>query len=249
MARIDYEEAAGAYDRARGLDLEGLEEWRAAVAQWLPEDRSARILDVGAGTGQWAMAFATWFEAAVVAVEPSAGMRAEGRRKTRGLPVEYVGGAAERLPVRNGSCDLAWLSTVIHHIPDLDAAARELRRAVRPGGAVLVRSSFPGRTGGITLFRYFPEAATVVETFPSVERTRQAFEGAGFRFEKLGPVAQTSVKDLVTYRDRVRHRSADTVLRLMDDEVYARGVARIEADIVAGVEGPLVDHLDLLVFR
>jgi hypothetical protein len=35
----------------------------------------------------------------------------------------------------------------------------------------------------------------------------------------------------------------------MDDHVYMRGIARLEADIVAGGEGPLVDELDLLVFR
>ncbi|MFI7650676.1 hypothetical protein ACIBTZ_32060 [Micromonospora sp. NPDC049460] len=29
--------------------------------------------------------------------------------------------------------DAAWMSTMIHHIADLDAAARELRRGDRPG--------------------------------------------------------------------------------------------------------------------
>ncbi|MEX0782969.1 MAG: methyltransferase domain-containing protein [Dehalococcoidia bacterium] len=249
MARIDYNEASRTYDRARGLELDALDGWRRAVAPWLPAGQPARILDLGAGTGQWALAFATWFDAAIVAVEPSAGMRAEGRVKTRGLPVEYVGGAGERLPIREQTCDLAWLSTVIHHIPDLDACARDLRRVVRPGGAALIRSAFPGRTDRITLFRYFPEAARVVDSFPSVERTRVSFEGAGFGFEALQPVPQVSARDLAAYRARVQHRSADTVLRLMDDDVYARGVARIEADIAAGVEGPLVDELDMMVFR
>lgn len=247
MARIDYEEAAGAYDRARGLELEGLEEWRRAVEPWLGS--AERVLDVGAGTGQWALAFAGWFDARIVALEPSAGMGAEGRRKTGGLNVDYLGGTGDQLPLRDGSCDAAWLSTVIHHISDLDGCARELRRVVRPGGAVLIRSAFPGRTDRITLFRYFPEAARVVESFPSVERTREAFEGAGFAFELLRPVGQVSVRDLRAYRERVAHRSADTVLRLMDDEVYARGIARLEGDIAAGKSGPLVDELDLLVFR
>jgi ubiquinone/menaquinone biosynthesis C-methylase UbiE len=182
-------------------------------------------------------------------MEPSAAMRAEGRRKTTGLRVEYVGGAAEWVPLRARACDFAWLSTVIHHIADLERAARELRRVVRPGGAVLVRSAFPGRTAGITLFHYFLGAAKVVDSYPSIEQTKQAMENAGFRFQALESVAQSSVKDVVAFRERVRHREADTVLRLMDDDVYARGVARIEADIAAGVDGPLVDHLDLLVFR
>ncbi len=246
MARIDYEEAARAYDRARGLELEGLGEWRQAVEPWLGPAR--RILDVGAGTGQWAVAFATWFDAAIVALEPSLGMATEGRRKPGSLGVDWVRGTGERVPMGTDSCDAAWLSTVIHHIADLDGCARELRRVVRPGGSVLIRSAFPGRTDRITLFHYFPEAARVIRTYPSAERTQQAFQRAGFTFELLRPVRQVSVRSLREYRYRVEHRSADTVLRLMDDDVYAQGIARLEADVEAGKQGPLVDELDLMVF-
>jgi SAM-dependent methyltransferase len=89
----------------------------------------------------------------VLAVEPSAAMRAHcGHR-----PV--VGGDAAALPLRAGTVDAVWLSTVIHHVPDLAALARELRRVLRPGGRVLIRSAFAGRPEGISLFRFFPEAA------------------------------------------------------------------------------------------
>lgn len=248
MARIDYEEAARGYDAARSLELEGLEEWRRAISRWLPAG-SPRILDLGAGTGQWSLAFAKWFGAKVLAVEPSVGMRGEGMRKTRACGAQWIGGRAEALPLTDASCHAAWLSTVIHHLSDLDASARELRRVVRPGGAVLVRSAFPGRTDRITLFRYFPEALSIVESYPSIEQTSAAFERAGFQRRELRAVPQVSVGDLVSYRQRLSHRSSDTVLRLMDDDVYTRGLERIERDIAAGVEtGPLVDELDLLVF-
>jgi ubiquinone/menaquinone biosynthesis C-methylase UbiE len=248
MARIDYEEAARGYDAARGLALEGLEDWRKAVSRWLPGDRP-RILDLGAGTGQWSFAFARWFQAKAVAVEPSPAMRKEGVHRTREFRVGWLAGRAESIPLRDASCDAAWLSTVIHHLSDLDASARELRRVVRPGGAVLVRSAFPGRTDRITLFRYFPEAASVVDSYPTIEQTSEAFERAGFQRRELRAVPQVSVGDLASYPQRLSHRSSDTVLRLMDDDVYARGLERLERDIAAGMEtGPLVDELDLLVF-
>jgi SAM-dependent methyltransferase len=47
-----------------------------------------------------------------------------------------------------GSADGAWLSLVIHHIPDLGAAAQEIRRVLRPGAAAMIRQAFPGRTSG-----------------------------------------------------------------------------------------------------
>ena len=43
------------------------------------------------------------------------------------LGVAWVGGQAERLPLRDGCCGGAWLSTVIHHLADLPGCARELR--------------------------------------------------------------------------------------------------------------------------
>ena len=247
MARIDYEEASRSYDSARGLALEGLEGWRIALGPHIP--RGAKVLDLGAGTGQWAGAFATWFDATVVALEPSRGMRSQGAGKTVGLPVQWLGGCGERLPLRSGSCDAAWLSTVIHHLRDLDGCARETRRAVRAGGAALVRSAFPGRTAQISLFRFFPEAARVVDSFPTVERTLSAFESAGFTHEALLPVAQQTVGDLAAYRARVSNRNADTTLRLMDDAAYERGLARLDEAIASGADAPVVDLLDLLVFR
>jgi ubiquinone/menaquinone biosynthesis C-methylase UbiE len=247
MARIDYEEAARSYDRARGLDEEGLSEWRTAVQAHIPT--GSRVLDIGAGTGQWAICFATWFLTPVVAVEPSRGMRTEGRRKAAGLTVEFVGGCGEALPVRDSACEVAWLSTVIHHLRDLDGCAREVRRVVRPDGVGMVRSAFPGRTDQISLFRFFPEAARVVDSFPSVERTVAAFEAAGFAFGDLTPVAQRTVGSLAAFRARVSNRSADTALRLMDDEAYGRGLARLDEAIARRSDTPIVDHLDLLVFR
>ena len=247
MARIDYEAASTLYDRARGLALDGLDAWRTAVRPYLAD--ADRLVDVGAGTGQWAMAFSEWFAISVVAVEPSRGMRLAGCRKASGPGVSWVGGTAECLPLRSESVDASWLSTVIHHFRDLDEAAREARRVTVSGGTALVRSAFPGRTEQISLFDFFPEAARVVETFPSVGRTVEAFENAGFRHELLEAVTQPTAPDLATYRTRVSNRAADTTLRLMDDAAYARGLARLDDAISRGFRGPVTDSLDLLVFR
>ena len=58
MALIDYEEAAPRYDAARGLALDGLLNWREAITPFISAVRKAPVVDVGAGTGQWAEAFA-----------------------------------------------------------------------------------------------------------------------------------------------------------------------------------------------
>jgi ubiquinone/menaquinone biosynthesis C-methylase UbiE len=176
-------------------------------------------------------------------------MRVAGIQKTRDLPVEYIAGNATSISLRSASCDAAWLSTVIHHIPDLDACARELRRVLHLSAPVLIRGAFPGRASGITLFRYFPEAASVVETYPTVEATVSAFERAGFSYQSLEPVPQQSVASLAEFRARVAHR-ADTTLKLIPGAAFEEGLRRLDDAIARGEhDGPVVDYLDLLVLR
>jgi ubiquinone/menaquinone biosynthesis C-methylase UbiE len=249
MARVDYDQLAASYDAGRALSSDGLEGWRAALAGYLPPPGGLPVLDVGAGTGLFAAAIAGWFDAEVVAVEPSAGMHSQARLGRPHARVAWVGGRAEQLPLRDGCCGGAWLSTVIHHLGDLPRCARQLRRVVRAGGPVLIRSSFPGRHQGITLFRFFPGAGRIAAGFPTVEATVAAFEAAGFAFETLRQVPQVSAPSLRAAVERVRRR-ADSTLQPLPDHEFAAGLAAMERAAAAeATPTPVVDHLDLLVLR
>jgi ubiquinone/menaquinone biosynthesis C-methylase UbiE len=163
--------------------------------------------------------------------------------------VAYLAGDAEHLPLHAHSCEAAWLSTVIHHIPDLPRCARELRRVLRPGGPVLIRGAFPGRLDRITLFRFFPEATAVAETFPSVEETCDAFAAAGFARERLESVPQVTANSLAAAYLRARER-ADTTLRGIGDRAFDAGLAALaRAAAQEAPPAPVLDYLDLLVLR
>ncbi len=51
---------------------------------------------------------------------------------------------------------------VIHHIPDLGACAQELRRVLRPGGPILIRSAFPGRLDGNSVWRARKKLVSII---------------------------------------------------------------------------------------
>src|SRR4030095_5240444 len=126
------------------------------------------------------------FGAAVVAVEPSEGMRRQARTARTHPRVAYVGGRGEQLPLRDGCCGSAGLSPVIHPLSDLAACAGELRRVVRPGGWVLVRQAFPDRPEpGTWLFTYWPGARAILARAPTLQATRATFAAAGFSFQRL----------------------------------------------------------------
>jgi ubiquinone/menaquinone biosynthesis C-methylase UbiE len=226
MARIRYDEpTAAAFKEVREVPRDGLAEWREAVRRELRPSPGMTVVDIGAGTGAFATAFSDWFGVSVVAVEPSAAMR---DRIPRRPAIDVLEGDASALPLADASADAAWLSLVLHHIPDLEAAAHEIRRVLRPGAPVLIRQGFPGRYDGVELVRWFPETALTIDTYPSVEQTCRAFAAAGFRRQALEQVRETyptSLADLLGQLDTLRR--ADTTLRTLGEDEFRRGKERI----------------------
>jgi len=245
MARVDYDAMASSYDAGRAVPLTALEPWRRALAPYVSAE--GLVLDLGSGTGIFAEAFARWFGARVIGVEPSAGMRARAVLERPHPLVVYVGGAAEHLPLKRGSCRVAWLSTVIHHFSRLEECAPEMRHALAPNGAVLIRSAFADRLDHIRLFHYFPEARAVAETFPTVRATVNAFAAVGFAVVALHRVTQQWAPSLRDYANRVRLR-ADTTLAALTEAEFSAGLRRLDLDVAHEHEpSPVIDGLDLLV--
>jgi ubiquinone/menaquinone biosynthesis C-methylase UbiE len=249
MARISYDEqTASAFKAVRELPREGLSDWREAVRCHLRPSPGMTLLDIGAGTGAFASAFSDWFDLSVVAVEPSAAMRA---RIPRTSAIQVLEGDATALPLPCESADAAWLSLVIHHVPDLEAAAHEIRRVLRPGAPVLMRQGFSDRIDDrIEIVRWFPETARLAATFPTLADTCEAFAIAGFRQEALEQVRETYAGGLADFlREVDTFRDADTTMRSLTEEEFLRGKERLRRAVDAGDPEPRSNTLDLLVLR
>lgn len=102
-----------------------------------------RVLDVGCGTGVFlpVIAAAVGRDGRVVGLDHSEAFLREARIRIadQGLEavVSLVSGDAHRLPFDDDSFDAAHTERVLMHLDDPDAAIRELRRVVRPGGRVV----------------------------------------------------------------------------------------------------------------
>jgi ubiquinone/menaquinone biosynthesis C-methylase UbiE len=260
MVRISYDEqTAAAFKAVREVPRDGLSEWREAVRRHLRPSQGMTLLDIGAGTGAFSAAFCDWFDLTVLAVEPSAAMR----NQIPQLPtIQVFEGDAGALPLPDASADAAWLSLVLHHLPDLGVAAHEIRRVLRPGAPILIRQGFPDRyepvgnlkLDGIELVRWFPETARTLATYPTVKDTCQAFAVAGFQLDALEQVRETyptSLADFVSQLDTFRH--ADTTMRQLTEDEFLRGKERLRravghAEDTASPE-TRSNWLDLLVLR
>lgn len=249
MARIEYDDnTAAAYKAVREVPRDGLTEWREAFRRHVEPAAGKTVVDIGAGIGTFSTAFRDWFGVNVVAVEPSASMRA---RIPAADGIRVLDGDAAALPLDDDSADAAWLSLVLHHIPDLEAAAREIRRVLRPGAPVLIRGGVSGTDYEvIELVRWFPETARTIDTFPSFAETCEAFALAGFPTVVHEQVAETRPSSLATFLEEIdTFRAADTTMRGLTDEEYARGKARLREAVRAGAADARTNALDLLVLR
>lgn len=245
---IDYNGAMSRdFNAGRGLSSHSLEVWRSALAPYLQS--ADHVLDLGSGTGRFALLIVEWFGNLVIGVEPARGMWEAVRNSGTNANVFYIGGCAEQIPLRKQSCDVAFLSNVYHHISDRPACASELHRVLRPGGRVLIRGAFSGRLGEITLFDHFPEAKAVCEQFPSMAETVEIFAGVGFKFETVTRVVQETCASLGELAVRTRLR-ADTTLALMTDKDFAARQTALERAAADEKEPtPVIETLDLLVLR
>ncbi len=105
---------------------------RNEVLRHLGDVKHKKILDVGCGTGHFSQPLAR--ENFIVGIDISPEMLAFAGNK--GLAVLH--GPAENLPIKSGSFDIVFANSIIQLIPDGSGFLKELVRAVRPGGRIII---------------------------------------------------------------------------------------------------------------
>jgi ubiquinone/menaquinone biosynthesis C-methylase UbiE len=120
---------------------------RARLREALAPAAGERLLEVGPGTGYYALEVAEWvgpqgrldlFDLQQEMLDHTL-LRAEPRGIANLVAMQ---GDARELPYADDTFDGAYLVTVLGEIPDQEAALRELARVVKPGGRVVVGELF-----------------------------------------------------------------------------------------------------------
>ncbi len=141
-----------------------LETIASAVCQVLGRDLDV-VVDLGAGTGGASEWFRTVTGARVVAVEPSESARAAARMLFPKLMV--VPGEAARTGLPVDVADVVLASGLLSLVDVIDPVLDEMRRLVRPGGAIAVADLFAsGRDdlcSGPNVFRSFEAMGASLE--------------------------------------------------------------------------------------
>jgi arsenite methyltransferase len=114
---------------------------RGLVREALAAQPGERVLDMGCGPGFYAAELleVVGDQGSVLGVDVSEAMLGVARSRVEGRPnADFRQADATKLPVEDGEFDAALSVQVLEYVEDATAALRELHRALKPGGRVVL---------------------------------------------------------------------------------------------------------------
>lgn len=223
------------------------------LIELIPVRAPERVLDLGAGVGALVPPLRASFpEAVLVAGDRAPGMIARASPEVSRLVLD-----AGRLPFEDDAFDVVVMAFMLFHLPDPLDALREVRRVVRPGGAVAVGTWGEGRTRrGFLAWEEELDAhgAEELEFVTDHSRTdapakmAALLRASGFtdpRTEVVRSEHPVTPEEFVQLRTRIGPCAAR--LRTLPEDRRAACVRRATARIEALPPRELVDDVDALL--
>ncbi len=192
--------AGSDYDRFMGRYSQPLAGLFAACAGL---QRGQRVLDVGCGPGALTGVLSDLVGLdAVAAIDPTDSFIAACRERHPGVDVRM--GSAEEIPFGDAEFDAALAQLVLHFVSDPAEAGREMRRVVKPGGAIA--ACVWDFEGGMEMLRVFWDAALDVDPHAPDEARVMPYGRPGeitcwMEVAGLTAIEETTLHVASTYRD------------------------------------------------
>lgn len=249
MTDYDLTDIPAAYDRARDHGPEVLTLWMGAIASHLEGHSIRRILDLGCGTGRFSEGLAARFNADVIGLDPSVKMLQLARAKQCDERVHYQDGRAEAIPLPSHSVDLVFMSMSLHHFADPIVAARECRRVLRTQGSVVIRTATREQIPSYPYVPFFGSSRPILEEIlPGSADVRATFAAAQLHMVASQIITQTIAPDWMVYADKLA-AGGDSVLARLSRQDFDDGLAAVRRYAAANCRRPVVEPIDLFVFR
>ena len=111
--------------------------WKNNLINMMSPSLKSNLIDVACGTGDIGKLFLdnTRIDLKITCVDPNKGMITKGKEKLNNYKnINWLIAPAEKLPIRDGSCDYYTISFGLRNTKDLNKALSEAYRVLKPGG-------------------------------------------------------------------------------------------------------------------
>jgi len=228
VSKTDYSKIADDYDKVRPPPADV---WISKIIEHGEIRENSWVLDVGCGTGRYPLSVSASSRALTCGLEPSLGMLKKAVAKDKSKTVLWVRGDGQRLPFRDSFFDSVYMTLVIHHIEDKEAALREIYRALKEGGNCVVMTLSHYRVRRHVL-RFFPKVVSIdLKRIPSIPYLKSMMVKTGFgniHHHVLKYVEGTMPTN--EYFKRVRKKYIST-LTLLTEEEFEKGIRVFEKKV------------------
>jgi SAM-dependent methyltransferase len=232
MQRVNYNEISKIYDDVREGDLVLIDHF----LQELPAEAGLAVLDIGCGTGNYTDLFQKVTQAKhdqVYGIEPSQGMIAKARRKNHQILFEQA--SAEAIPFADNFFDFAFMTDVIHHIPDIRRMFGEIRRILKPRGKICILTQSHEQIAARPIAQFFPGTVRVDRArYPDIDEISAAARSAGLTSLKQETLFAGQAIELgADFLELVRKKGY-SMLHLLTEEEYQSGLQGLEQALQNG---------------
>lgn len=232
IVRSDYSEIAEYYDRVR-MESPDTRGWLDSLMNGLKDVLSGggRILDVGCGTGRFAIPVLEAGVASVTAIDYHREMIEKAREKPDSEGVAWLAADGERLPFVDASFDAVFLVMSMHHFKNKTAALDEIYRVLAPGGVCLILTTSHSQIKAHDI-RFFPKLVAIdLARFPTIPGLKEMLKDVGFSAQRHGIIRgverRVETKEIV---EKFESRYISTLTEISEDE-FRKGMETFKTGI------------------
>ena len=224
MRKADYSKIAEVYDKGRSLSEQNIDLWLGIISKYYRASEGARLLDLGCGTGRFAIPIATRLHYKVTGADSSEEMLVKARQKDTSRLVKWDMEDVQDLTYPDKSFDIVFMSFLLHHCDNQDKAIRECQRVLDDTGVILIRHAGIEQIRDDVVHTFFPEVVAIDESrIFSVRKMEQHLKEAGFS----GIVSEEIIQQ--TYTVGAEHLKAVLLkntsgLTMIPQEAFEKGV-------------------------
>lgn len=249
--KADYSRIADQFDLGRTLSGTAIETWLRLIAQHIDEENMQTLLDLGCGTGRFALPIARRFRLSVTGADLSPEMLSKAIEKDLDKLVRWHIQDAEHLTYSDELFDIVFLSQLLQHVEHSQQVIREVHRVLRPGGVLLIRYAGLEQVQTDVEHVFFPEALLVDQLrYPTVTKVEEWLTTAGFKMISSEEVVQQSYQSAEAHLNAVEIKCM-SVLTLISEDSFQEGTYKLRAYIEENPHDPwlLTTRLTLTVGR